>query len=127
MQPRKLLAIDDDEMVLRYLSRTLGERYTLLTSPDPHLGIAMARNELPDLVLCDIDMPEMDGGAVCAALAEDPLTAHIPLMYLTAIVSPSEVKELQGFVGGRPGVSKRAPLETLVAAIERLLAPPASA
>jgi len=126
MQAKKLLAIDDDEMVLLYLSRTLGERYTVWTSPDPHLGLAMARNELPDLVLCDIDMPEMDGGAVCAALAEDPRTAHIPLMYLTSIVSPSEVDELQGFVGGRPGVSKRAPLQTLVAAIEGLLQPPAA-
>ena len=111
-------------MVLAYLTRTLGTRFTLLTSADPHLGIAMALNELPDLVLCDIDMPDMDGGAVCAALASDPRTAHIPVMYLTSIVSPSEVNEMQGYVGGRPGVSKRSKLPELVAAIEGQLKKP---
>ena len=74
------------------------------------------------MVLCDIDRPEMSGGDVAAALADEPLTAHIPLIYLTALVSPEETRELGGDVGGRPGVSKRAPLAELVRVVESVTA-----
>lgn len=63
-------------------------------------------------------MPEMDGGAVLAKLGADPSTAKIPFVYLTAMVSPSEVTALDGIVGGRPGISKRAKLDDMLAAIE---------
>lgn len=121
MTTPRLLVIDDDDMVLTYLSRTLSHRYTIMTRQDPKAAIDFAAVELPDLILCDIDMPDMDGGAVCAALAENPVTARIPFVYLTAMVSPSEVVELQGFVGGRPGVAKRASMQELIATIDSQL------
>lgn len=121
MSTALILAIDDDEMVLNYLRRMLSSHYTVITSSAPKAALEMAQHERPDLILCDIDMPDMDGGAVGAALAKNPATAHIPLMYLTALVSPSEVKDLDGIVGGKPGISKRASLPELVAAIEAQL------
>ena len=57
---------------------------------------------------------------VAASLAADAKTAHIPLIYLTALVSPQETRDLNGQVGGRPGVSKRAPLAELVTKIDEL-------
>lgn len=125
MANKKILAIDDDDMVLLYLRKLLEDNYTLVTCAEPEFAVALALTETPDLILCDIDMPEMDGGAVCAALAENPKTAGIPFIYLTSMVSPREARELDGFVGGRPGVSKRATLPVLMAAIENLIHRPA--
>lgn len=122
MSTTRILAIDDDEMVLNYLHRMLGQSYQLILCGEPQVAAQIAKAELPDLILCDIDMPEMDGGSVLAALAEDSRTADIPFVYLTSIVSPSEVADLNGIVGGRPGISKRASLEEMIAAIEANLA-----
>ncbi len=121
MTKASILAIDDDDMVLQYLSRTLSDRFTVITSTDPAAAVALAQTDKPDLVLCDIDMPGMDGGAVCAALADHPSTRDIPFVYLTAMVSPAEVSELGGYVGGKPGVSKRANRAQLVSCIEAQL------
>lgn len=123
MSTPRILAIDDDEMVLNYLQRMLGQHYQLILCGAPQVAAQMAKAELPDLILCDIDMPEMDGGSVLAELSEDPRTAQIPFIYLTSMVSPSEVAALDGIVGGRPGISKRAKLEEMLAVIEANLPP----
>jgi CheY-like chemotaxis protein len=115
---RKVLLIDDDEAVVAHLVIKLSKLYEVVSTVDPRQAVALARRELPDVILCDIDMPHMGGGDVAAALAGDSATARIPLIYLTALVSPEEARDLQGQVGGRPGVSKRAPLAELVAAID---------
>jgi len=121
MSNARILAIDDDEMILSYLKNMLSDRYDILTSTDPQSAIALAQSERPDLILCDIDMPAMDGGAVVAALEANPLTAKIPFLYLTAMVSPTEVKALDGMVGGKPGIAKRASLPELIDAINAQL------
>ncbi|HVZ45714.1 MAG TPA: response regulator [Ramlibacter sp.] len=118
----KVLLIDDDAVVLRYLGSKLGTRYEVLTVQEPHAGVALARAQQPDVIVCDIDMPAMSGGDVAAALAADALTRKIPVVYLSALVSPEETRDLQGVVGGRRGVSKRARLAELVAVIEQATA-----
>ena len=115
---KKILLVDDDQAVVAYLVAKLAKSYDVVSTTDPRKAVAMTRAELPDVILCDIDMPGMSGGDVAAALAEDTGLARIPLIYLTGLVSPQEAQELQGQVGGRPGVSKRAPLAQLVAAID---------
>jgi CheY-like chemotaxis protein len=100
----------------------LAQRYELFSTTNPRQAVALAREEQPDVILCDIDMPEMSGGDVAAVLSGDPQTAFIPLVYLTALVSPEEARDLGGDVGGRPGVSKRAPLSELVRVIESVTA-----
>lgn len=117
---KRVLLIDDDEAVVSYLVAKLARIYDVVSTVDPKKAVALAKHELPDVILCDIDMPEMSGGDVAAALAEDSATARIPFIYLTALVSPDEAKDLDGQVGGRPGVSKRAPLAELVAKIDEL-------
>ena len=117
---KKILLVDDDEAVVSYLVVKLAKYYDLISTTDPTQVVAMARDEQPDLILCDIDMPGMSGGDLASALTEDPDTAFIPVLYLTALVSPQETKELQGQVGGRPGISKRAPMAELLARIDEL-------
>lgn len=117
---KKILLVDDDEAVVSYLVVKLARYYDLISTTDPTQVVAMAREEQPDLILCDIDMPDMSGGDLASALTDDPATAFIPVLYLTALVSPEEARDLQGQVGGRPGISKRAPLAELLARIDEL-------
>lgn len=115
---KKILLIDDDEAIVMYLETKLAKNYQLTTTTQPRNAVAMARKEKPDVILCDIDMPDFSGGDVAAALAEDPATSRIPFIYLTALVSPQEVEDMAGYVGGRPGVAKKAPLADLLKRIE---------
>jgi CheY-like chemotaxis protein len=118
---KKLLLIDDDDAVISYLVSKLAKYYDLVSTTEPLMAVTMARNEKPDLILCDIDMPNLGGGEVAHSLAEDPHTSSIPLIYLTGLVSPEEALDLQGNVGGRPGVAKRAPLAVLLHRIDSLI------
>ena len=115
MSRRRILLVDDDEAVLTYLRAKLGARYDLLTTREPHDVLEMAREGRPDLILCDIDMPGMDGGDVSAALYADDTTRAIPVLFLSALLPES------GQVGGRHAVSKNAPVEELVKRIDGLL------
>ncbi|MBX3653112.1 MAG: response regulator [Ramlibacter sp.] len=124
MNPRKkILLVDDDEAVVSYLVVKLARYYELISTTRPLEAVALAAREQPDLILCDIDMPGMSGGDLAAALTERPETAFIPVLYLTSLVSPEEAQDLDGEVGGRPGVSKRAPLAELLQRIDELTRP----
>lgn len=118
MDRKKILLIDDDEAIVSYLVTKLAKNYDLTSTTQPRRAVALAKAERPDVILCDIDMPDFGGGDVAAALAEDPQTCGIPLIYLTALVSPQEASEMDGYVGGRPGVAKKAPLAELLRRIE---------
>lgn len=82
----------------------------------------MARKVKPHLILCDVDMPGMDGGDVSAALYGDDELRHIPLLFLTAVASPEAIESLAGQLGGRSAISKFAPLEQLLSRIASLVA-----
>jgi putative two-component system response regulator len=117
---RKVLVVDDDPAVTAYVEAKLSRDFDVVATNDPRHAVRLASAEQPHVILCDIDMPGMSGGDVAAALARDPMTAFIPLVYLTALVSPEEASELEGQVGGRPGVSKRAQLSELVGVIDKV-------
>jgi putative two-component system response regulator len=121
-EKKRILLVDDDPTVVSYLTTKLSKLYEVVSTSDPRKAAGLARRELPDVILCDIDMPGMGGGEVAAAMEADSALARIPLIYLTDLVSPEEARDLQGQVGGRPGISKRAPLAELVARIDELTA-----
>jgi CheY-like chemotaxis protein len=117
-----ILLIDDDETVLAYLVPKLSKLYEVVSTSDPRKAAGLARTQLPDVILCDIDMPGMSGGDVANELEGDSLTARIPFLYLTDLVSPEEARDLGGHVGGKPGIAKRAPMAELVKWIEEMAA-----
>jgi CheY-like chemotaxis protein len=83
-QPR-VLVIDDEEpirLLCRVNLRLAGME--VLEAPNGAAGIEVARRERPDLILLDVMMPEVDGWEVVAALADDPSTREIPVVFLTA-------------------------------------------
>lgn len=82
---RKLLIADDDEDVRVLVKMTLESNdYEILEASDGQEALAMARSHLPELLLLDVTMPEMDGFEVCRALKSDPGTAQIAVVLLTA-------------------------------------------
>ena len=118
---KKILLVDDDEIIVNLLTHRLGGLYDMQGTTNPRAALRMALAEQPDLVLCDIDMPGMSGGDLAYALSRQAGLADIPILYLTAIVSLDEVHDLDGMLGGRPGVSKQAPLPELISRIDELM------
>ena len=121
MNRKKILVVDDDEAVLDYLKTKIGAQYELISTNASQHVIRLAREKQPHLILCDLDMPKMNGGDVSAALFRDEELRHIPLLFLTGLVTPEEVKALEGEIGGRPAIPKKASLGDLVTRIESML------
>src|SRR5690349_9621072 len=91
MDRADILIVDDTPANLTVLSTMLTE-YGFHVRPaiNGELALKAARKVQPDLVLLDIRMPGMDGYAVCRALKEDKLTAHIPVIFISALDDVSE-------------------------------------
>jgi DNA-binding response OmpR family regulator len=76
----------DDEAPIRLLCRVNleAEGVSVLEAADGSTGLALARNERPDVILLDVMMPGLDGWRVAEELLEDPFTRNIPVVFLTA-------------------------------------------
>jgi len=84
-----IMVVDDTQENLVLLSRILQpEGYKVMTLPDGKMAMDAIRAKLPDLVLLDIMMPGLDGFAVCSLLKADPLTASIPVIFISALSEP---------------------------------------
>ncbi len=103
-----VLVIDDDEAVAWAIAGRLGSDFRVVGLDDPARAVEQAAQIRPGVILCDINMPGMQGDEVAYALSQDTRTARIPLVYLTALVSPEEAPELEGVFGDHPAVSKSA-------------------
>ena len=82
---RRILVADDDPALRRLIGTTLGNAdFELLQAVDGEEAVRMAREQHPLLVLLDVNMPRLDGFAVCRELKGDPETAAIKIVMLTA-------------------------------------------
>ena len=80
-----ILAVDDSEDLLALMERALRTLYTVVTAGDGGAAIVAAEGEpRPDLILLDVDMPEVSGFEVCRALKAETRTADIPVIFLTS-------------------------------------------
>jgi len=80
-----LLVVDDSDTVLNFLRAILeGESYDVVTAVDGKDALAKLHQSLPDLVVTDSVMPELDGFGLLRALRDDPATAMIPVIMLTS-------------------------------------------
>jgi signal transduction histidine kinase/ligand-binding sensor domain-containing protein/DNA-binding response OmpR family regulator len=84
-----VLVIEDSAEIREFIRATLvAEGYRVLLAAEGPMGVALARAEVPDLVVSDVMMPGLDGYQVCARLKADPATSHIPIVLLTAKSGP---------------------------------------
>jgi putative two-component system response regulator len=79
-----ILAVDDSQDMLALIGKALGDDYEVLTAADAGSAIERAfADPKPDLILLDVDMPDISGFEVCRALKDEALTASIPVIFLT--------------------------------------------
>jgi CheY-like chemotaxis protein len=117
----KILIVDDDELSLELVTTKLAERYDIVSTQVPGNVLKLARETKPDLIICDFDMPEMDGSEVSAALLADEELRLIPLLFFTALATSGDLNRMRKQMAGRRAVSKDAPIAQLIERIEELL------
>lgn len=97
--PPRILAVDDEPTNLKVLKNVLQDHYRLSFAKNGEDALALIKHDRPNLILMDVMMPGMTGFEVCERLKNDPETADIPLIFVTAL--QGEVDEEKGFeVGG---------------------------
>ncbi|MBH8552998.1 EAL domain-containing response regulator [Nostocaceae cyanobacterium CENA357] len=90
----KILVIEDEESVRENLLDLLeAENFETIAAANGKTGINLAVSEIPDLILCDMMMPEIDGYGVLTSLRQDPLTATIPFIFLTAKSAKADFRQ----------------------------------
>jgi CheY-like chemotaxis protein len=91
---RTLLYVEDNPANLKLVERLIERRpdLRLLTAVNANLGIAIARDKQPTVILMDINLPGISGTQALALLAEDPLTAHIPVLAISANAMPRDIE-----------------------------------
>ena len=103
-QPR-LLLVDDEPANLRVMKQILQHDYHLIFAKNGAEALRLTAEKKPNLILLDIMMPDMTGLEVCQALKQDPKTASIPIIFVTALAD--ETDEAQGFeIGAVDYISK---------------------
>jgi len=90
---RRILIVEDDDEVRSFLKEYFEPGYKVIESADGKHGLRAANEHIPDLVISDVVMPEMDGVELCRHLKNDIKTSHIPVILLTANTSFTHHKE----------------------------------
>jgi CheY-like chemotaxis protein len=127
MHKRRILVVDDEMYVTQILAfnlRRAGDE--VLTADDGEQALGLAEEHLPDLIIADYQMPRLDGLGMCIRLRQDPRTANIPILMLTARKHRLNPEDL-----ARAGVqfvlAKPFSARELMARVEELIGPSSGA
>jgi CheY-like chemotaxis protein len=118
---QKILVIEDEETVRENILELLdAEGFDAIAAPNGRIGLELARQHLPDLILCDVRMPELDGYGVLQGLRSDPVMTAIPLIFLTAKASKTDLS--YGLeLGANAYITKPFTISELLGEISRIL------
>ena len=90
----KIIVIEDEEHVRDILCEMLSaEQFEVIKSANGKIGIELAKEKLPDLIICDVMMPELDGYGVLEELRKNKYTQTIPFIFLTAKAAKQDLRE----------------------------------
>jgi len=118
MNKKKLLIVDDEKDTLLVLEKQLTiAGYTVVTANSGTQALFLAKSEQPDLIVLDVQMPDMDGGEVAHKLQEDSITKNIPVVYSTCLLSENEDYKY----GGNIMLAKSNDTKELIAVIDKVL------
>ena len=93
-----MLIVDDSDDFLTFMSEMLGEHYKVRTAVNGKDALEKLKDHAPDIILSDVMMPEMDGNEFCRIMKNDPKTAGIPFVMLTARLSTEH--KIEGYTCG---------------------------
>ncbi|GAO28399.1 hybrid sensor histidine kinase/response regulator transcription factor [Geofilum rubicundum] len=117
---KQILIIEDDPEIAEYLQHHLSRQFRVRTAPNGKKGLQLSEKTQPDLILCDIMMPEMNGYEVTKHLKSGMATCHIPIILLTAYTA--EEFQFKGFDAGADAyITKPFSLDLLKLRITKLL------
>lgn len=117
-----ILLIEDDTALRENTAELLElSEYNVLTASNGKIGIEIAKKEIPDIIVCDIMMPEIDGYGVIEELSTDPQTSQIPFIFLSAKTERKEIRKGMD-MGADDYLTKPFEEEELISAIESRLA-----
>jgi two-component system, OmpR family, alkaline phosphatase synthesis response regulator PhoP len=91
MEKHRILIIEDNADTRRFLEAMLGKEFEIITAENAVIGIDYARNRQPDLILLDIMLPILSGYDACSLLKKDEKTKRIPIIFLSAKNSTSDI------------------------------------
>jgi diguanylate cyclase (GGDEF)-like protein len=91
---KKILVIEDEEFVRENIEELLdAEGFDVISAENGRIGVDLAKVMIPDLILCDVMMPELDGYNVLTALRQDSVTAAVPFIFLTAKSAKTDFRQ----------------------------------
>ncbi len=123
----RILIIEDNAANLELAQHLLAHSgHRVLLAADGRAGVTMARRERPDLIICDLQMPLLDGHGVLEQVKLDAACAQIPIVAVTAFSMAGDEQQRVGLAGFDGYFSKPIEPETFVAQIEVFLPPPRS-
>jgi signal transduction histidine kinase/CheY-like chemotaxis protein/ligand-binding sensor domain-containing protein len=93
-----ILLVEDNNDIAEYVRSILETDWSVTRATNGREGVDKALTNLPDLILCDVLMPEMDGYELCSTLKSNPATRHIPILLLTA--RTAEESRMKGYQAG---------------------------
>lgn len=119
----KTILLIEDDRALRENTEELLELsgYSVITAPNGKIGLALAKEKLPDIIICDIMMPIIDGHGVLKDLSADETTRQIPFIFLSAKTEHKEICKGMD-LGADDYLTKPFEEENLISAIESRLA-----
>lgn len=118
---KKILVIDDEEWLREMVNLALRQRgYEVVEAENGAVGIEKARAELPDLVLCDVNMEKVDGYLTLSSLRSDPVTAAIPFILMTGLADNAGMRHGME-LGADDYLPKPFTIDALYAAVEARL------
>lgn len=118
---KKILVIEDEAETRDNLVLLLEmEGFKPFAAPNGHAGVELAKRELPDVILCDVSMPKLDGYGVLAALRADEKTVSIPFIFLTAKGDKKDLRTGMN-LGADDYLTKPASAEEVLSAINARL------
>jgi len=117
---KTILIVDDDATTREFMGSILEKRgYRVLSASTGGEAIALAGDELPDLAIIDINLPDVSGTQVAKSLSDDPRTKGIPYFFLTGMLSRDEEGLLRNTLGGNFFLAKPCDTDVLLDAIAR--------
>jgi two-component system sensor histidine kinase/response regulator len=118
---KKILVIDDEEWLREMVQLALRQRgFEVLQAENGAVGIELARKELPDLILCDVNMEKVDGYGTLSSLHNEPATASIPFILMTGLADNAGMRHGME-LGADDYLPKPFTIEALYAAVETRL------